>query len=230
MNNRQASRRRGRGNNRPQTNNRGGGFDHQNRVDNRARGNASQMLEKYRKLASDAQTNGDRVTAESYFQFADHYFRVLADFRMRNESRGDGNANRNREREPFNDDDFTGDDTRDSFSGNNGDADAGTGRGEDRYDDDIADSDNERLPDRSRTDRPRRDNTAGEPDRGAMDNDDPRDRGRDDDDYNDDQGTDRMDSTIVPPSITASEPAERQRAPRVRRPRAQPDVDLDAAE
>ena len=47
MNNRQAGRRRGRGNNRAQSNNRNG-YDHQNRVDNRARGNAAQMLEKYK--------------------------------------------------------------------------------------------------------------------------------------------------------------------------------------
>jgi Domain of unknown function (DUF4167) len=84
MNNRQTGRRRGRGNNRAQNNNRNG-YDHQNRVDNRARGNAAQMLEKYKKLAQDAQLNGDRVQAEYYHQFADHYFRVLADFRSRQE-------------------------------------------------------------------------------------------------------------------------------------------------
>jgi hypothetical protein len=84
MNNRQTGRRRGRGNNRAQSNNRNG-YDHQNRVDNRARGNAAQMLEKYKKLAQDAQLNGDRVQAEYYHQFADHYFRVLADYRSRQE-------------------------------------------------------------------------------------------------------------------------------------------------
>ena len=84
MNNRQTSRRRGRGNNRAQNNNRSG-YDHQNRIDNRARGNAAQMLEKYKKLAQDTQLNGDRVQAEYYLQFADHYFRVLADFRSRQE-------------------------------------------------------------------------------------------------------------------------------------------------
>ena len=84
MNNRQTSRRRGRGNNRAQNNNRNG-YDNQNRIDNRARGNAAQMLEKYKKLAQDAQHNGDRVNAEYYLQFADHYFRVLADYRSRQE-------------------------------------------------------------------------------------------------------------------------------------------------
>ena len=80
------NRRRSRGNNngRPQ-----GGGQQLNRIDSRARGNAPQMLEKYRKLAHDAHLNGDRVTAEYYLQFADHYFRVIADTRVRQEeSRG----------------------------------------------------------------------------------------------------------------------------------------------
>jgi hypothetical protein len=79
------NRRRGRGNNngggRPQ----GGGNQQVNRIDSRARGNAPQLLEKYRKLAHDAHLNGDRVTAEYYLQFADHYFRVIADTRLRQE-------------------------------------------------------------------------------------------------------------------------------------------------
>ena len=42
-------------------------------------------MEKYRKLAQDAHLNGDRVQAEYYLQFADHYFRVIADQRVRQE-------------------------------------------------------------------------------------------------------------------------------------------------
>lgn len=79
-NNRGNNRRRGRGNNRPQ-----GGGQQLNRIDSRARGNAPQLLEKYKKLAHDAHLNGDRVTAEYYLQFADHYFRVIADTRVRQE-------------------------------------------------------------------------------------------------------------------------------------------------
>lgn len=79
-NNRGNNRRRGRGNNRPQ-----GGGQQLNRIDSRARGNAPQLLEKYRKLAQDAHLNGDRVQAEYYLQFADHYFRVIADTRLRQE-------------------------------------------------------------------------------------------------------------------------------------------------
>ncbi len=90
INNRQAGRRnRGRSNNnsnngRPNNQNRGGG-DSGNRIDSRARGNATQLLEKYRNMARDSQLAGDRVNTEYYLQFADHYFRVLADNRARQE-------------------------------------------------------------------------------------------------------------------------------------------------
>jgi len=77
--NRNNNRRRGRGNNRGQG---GGGGNQGNRIDNRARGNAPQLLEKYRKMAHDASLNGDRVQTEYYLQFADHYFRVIADNRV----------------------------------------------------------------------------------------------------------------------------------------------------
>jgi hypothetical protein len=80
QNNRNNNRRRGRGNNRGGQGG-GGGGSQGNRIDSRARGNAPQMLEKYRKLAHDASLNGDRVQTEYYLQFADHYFRVIADMR-----------------------------------------------------------------------------------------------------------------------------------------------------
>ena len=94
MNNNRNNRRRGRGNR-----NQGGGGNQLNRIDSRARGNAPQLLDKYKKLAQDAQHNGDRVQAEYYLQFADHYFRVIADNKARqdearakrNEGRGDDN-------------------------------------------------------------------------------------------------------------------------------------------
>jgi hypothetical protein len=85
INNRQAGRRRGRNNQRPQGGGNRSSGDSGNRIDSRARGNATQLLEKYRNLARDAQMAGDRVNAEYYFQFADHYFRVLADNRARQE-------------------------------------------------------------------------------------------------------------------------------------------------
>ena len=65
-----------------------------NRQDNRQRGNAAQLLEKYKGLARDAQMQGDRVQTEYYLQFADHYYRILNENRARFEEqrrqRGEG--------------------------------------------------------------------------------------------------------------------------------------------
>jgi len=48
-----------------------------NGPDGRIRGSASQIYEKYMALARDATSSGDRIIAESYFQHAEHYFRVM---------------------------------------------------------------------------------------------------------------------------------------------------------
>jgi hypothetical protein len=45
--------------------------------DLRVRGTAQQLFEKYLQLGRDATGAGDRVMAESYFQHAEHYFRIL---------------------------------------------------------------------------------------------------------------------------------------------------------
>ncbi len=118
INNRQAGRRRGRGNN----NNGGGGGgggqrqgggggqggrDTGNRIDSRARGNASQLYEKYKNLARDAQQQGDRVNIEYYLQFADHYFRVLSETRARFEESQPQAQQQPRRQQPF---DLDGDD------------------------------------------------------------------------------------------------------------------------
>jgi len=47
-----------------------------NGPDVRVRGNAWQVYEKYQSLARDAQSAGDRVLAENYLQYAEHYYRV----------------------------------------------------------------------------------------------------------------------------------------------------------
>ncbi len=47
--------------------------------DVRIRGNAPQVYEKYLTLARDATASGDRISAESYYQFAEHYFRIMND-------------------------------------------------------------------------------------------------------------------------------------------------------
>jgi hypothetical protein len=101
MNNRQAGRRRGRGGQRSGGNPAQGNG---NRIDNRARGNAAQLLEKYKNLARDAQMSGDRVNTEYYLQFADHYFRVLNENRSRfEEQQGQGQGQRRQQN------DFDGD-------------------------------------------------------------------------------------------------------------------------
>jgi len=48
-----------------------------NGPDLRVRGTAQQLFEKYLQLGRDATSSGDRVMAESYFQHAEHYFRIL---------------------------------------------------------------------------------------------------------------------------------------------------------
>ena len=54
---------------------RNGVFD-SNSPGGRLRGNANQLNEKYLQLARDATSAGDRVVAESYYQFAEHYYRI----------------------------------------------------------------------------------------------------------------------------------------------------------
>ncbi len=48
-----------------------------NGPDLRVRGTAQQLYEKYIQLGRDATSAGDRVMAESYFQYGEHYFRIL---------------------------------------------------------------------------------------------------------------------------------------------------------
>ncbi len=126
------NRRRGRGNrNQGSGGGGGGGGNNANRIDSRARGNAPQLLDKYKKLAQDAHHNGDRVQMEYYLQFADHYFRVIADNKARQDEQ---RARRDGERGQDRDDDLDDEDgednrrsRRDSRSDNRGDD-----RGEDR--------------------------------------------------------------------------------------------------
>jgi len=43
----------------------------------KVRGTAQQVLEKYQALGYDATSSGDRIAAESFFQFAEHYYRIV---------------------------------------------------------------------------------------------------------------------------------------------------------
>ena len=85
MRNGQNKRMRGRNRN----NNSGGGGNNRshnpltkvfesNGPDVKIRGTASHVAEKYIQLARDAQSSGDPVAAENYYQHAEHYFRLIA--------------------------------------------------------------------------------------------------------------------------------------------------------
>ena len=87
----QHNNKRGRGRNNRRPGGGGGGGGHNNgggnsvnRVyesngpDVKVRGTAQTVAEKYMQLGRDAQSSGDNVMAESYFQFSEHYFRVMA--------------------------------------------------------------------------------------------------------------------------------------------------------
>ena len=52
--------------------------------DGRQRGSVAQLNEKYTSLASDASSSDDRILAESFLQFADHYYRLQKEIELNN--------------------------------------------------------------------------------------------------------------------------------------------------
>ena len=64
-------------------------FDSQG-PDLRLRGTAQQLFEKYLQLGRDATSSGDRVTAEGYFQHAEHYFRIMGAMQAVQQQNGQG--------------------------------------------------------------------------------------------------------------------------------------------
>lgn len=78
-NNSRRSRGRGGSNNRKSSNPKMQTFD-SNGPDVRIRGNAYQITEKYITLARDASSAGDAILAESYYQHAEHYQRMINEF------------------------------------------------------------------------------------------------------------------------------------------------------
>jgi hypothetical protein len=218
LNNNRNNRRRGRGNRQQ------GGGGNQNRIDSRARGNAPQLLDKYKKLAQDAAHNGDRVQAEYYLQFADHYFRVIADNKSRqDEQRG----KRYDERDVGNDDDYGDEDEFDSPRqqqprGNRSE------RGRNRRDEvdeseaegEVAAEGNAYEP----ADNPftRGNRNRGDEDGGNGGNRRGRGRGRSEDGEAEDAGA-GFDAAVLPPSISSDDEAAKKparRAPRRRKPAA----------
>lgn len=230
------NRRRGRNNNnnnRQQNNNRSG-FDYNNSIDNRARGNAAQMLEKYKKLAQDAQFIGDRVNAEYHLQFADHYFRVLADFRSRQEARSEQQGER-RPREEIREDrdEWQNEDRSNAYyeQGSNENANTETEASDENSDSNGGDRE-ERRP--QRDNRPRRpERSANE--RGSNDRNAPRAPRRHHSEEVEDEPA-GLDLAVLPPSIALAndddveaEPAKPARKPRARRPKSANDEDVVTA-
>ncbi len=75
---------RSRGRNRRSGSNNQNAFSNPNRhfesvgPDVKIRGSAQQVLEKYLQYGRDALTSGDRILSEAYFQYAEHYQRIVA--------------------------------------------------------------------------------------------------------------------------------------------------------
>jgi hypothetical protein len=246
-NNRSSNRRRGRGGNRPQ-----GGGNQGNRIDSRARGNAPQLLEKYRKLAHDASLNGDRVQAEYYLQFADHYFRVLADSRAQ---RDDQRPRHERDPQDGYDDDFDDDrgqnrgqqqqrNNRDRYDADDRDSE---GRGSDERDSDEYEAADNPF---TREDRGNREERGGRGERGNRDergereerapreersgrsrrsrNDEPRSR----EESRDEDAATGFDASILPPAIGKGEEeaVEKPRKPRRTKSRGSDEESLETVE
>ena len=207
INNRQGGRRRGRGGSGggpPRSNNPGPG----NRQDNRQRGNAAQLLEKYKGLARDAQMQGDRVLTETYLQYADHYFRTLNEGRVRYEEH-----KRSR-------DDYADEDEGDE---NEGARDAAERDG----------GDEPEPREEARRDEPRqeaREDRGGRSDRnGELRSRRPRGRPVE---AEEEFESERIDLDVLPPAIaqpSEGDGEEPARAPRARRPRRPRNEDEDIA-
>jgi len=83
------NRSRGRGNRRPNGSNINRVFESSG-PDGKVRGTPQQIMDKYLSLARDAQTQNNRVAAESFFQHAEHYQRLLAEAMDAHQERRDG--------------------------------------------------------------------------------------------------------------------------------------------
>ena len=88
-------RARSRGNGKRHPSPRGGQSIESNGPEVKVRGTAQQVQEKYLALARDAFSSGDRIAAEGYFQFAEHYHRM-----HRTEHGGGGHNDRRPHRVP----------------------------------------------------------------------------------------------------------------------------------
>jgi hypothetical protein len=97
-----------------------------NGPDVRLRGNAQQLHEKYTSLGNEAAAAGERIPAEAYYQYADHYFRVHSTIMANLEDRRPPQQN---------DSSAAADDHPDHGSGNNSGNDSGGDSAEPSRDD-----------------------------------------------------------------------------------------------
>ena len=174
-----------------------------NRQDNRQRGNAAQLLEKYKSLARDAQLAGDRVQTEYYLQYADHYFRVLEDSRSRFEEQ-------QAQRRPRHDDGYEAD----------GDEDLTAEAESDEEENEVEARERPRR-DRGR-DRFERDDRPDRSDRQARANGARREE--------EPEGEERIALGVLPPAIGAVETEVEEEAPKPRRRARKPRVDDEGDE
>jgi Domain of unknown function (DUF4167) len=204
INNRQGGRRRGRGGQRPQGMPGNAGV---NRQDNRQRGNAAQLLEKYKSLARDAQLAGDRIQTEYYLQYADHYFRVLEDNRSRFEEQQAQRRRRDDEEEVEGEEELIAE-------------------GE------STEEETEELRQRPRRDRERGRDRFERSERGERDSREARANGarREDRDEDAEIGEERIALGVLPPSIGTADADGEEDAPKPRRRGRKPRVDEDGDE
>ena len=66
----------------------------------RNKGNVTQQYNKYLKLAKEASSSGDRIQSELYYQYTDHYYRVMVELGISFEEH-DGSENKSIENTPI---------------------------------------------------------------------------------------------------------------------------------
>ncbi len=79
--------------------------------DLRIRGTSQQLSEKYLQLGRDAMSSADRVMAESYFQHAEHYFRILNAMNQAAQLQNQANGSGPQRRPPYERDGVNGSET-----------------------------------------------------------------------------------------------------------------------
>ena len=72
----------------------------------RNKGNVTQQYNKYLKLAKDTFSSGDRIQAEYYYQFTDHYYRLMLELGISVEDQENSEENKLADSESLNQEDI----------------------------------------------------------------------------------------------------------------------------